>query len=165
MNKLFLLLFFVLFPHICFGENSHWVNENGEEVSDEEVGEFLEKNMVDAFKQQAIEMQPVYENLRTCLPIESRYFHIIGIENSFCHFKYVDYDCVVPLNIAEEYAELGLKSVKEMINGNVNTEAPENIRIQEILSDENYCSYKMTWSVTMEDENGNEVPVEGMTFE
>lgn len=37
--------------------------------------------------------------------------------------------------------------------------------MQEILSNKEYCSYKMTWSVTMEDENGNEIPVEVMSVE
>ena len=165
MQKLFVILFFVLTPMTCFSEEIHWVNENGEAVSDKEVADFIFDNITEMFEEQAKEMQPVYENLKTCLPIQSQYFDILGIENDLCHFKYVDYDCLVPLNIAEEYANLGLKSVAEMMKGHINTESPENVRIQEILSDKDYCSYQMTWSVTMEDETGHEVPVEGVTFE
>ena len=164
MKTLFWSLFFILTPMICIGEETHWVNENGETVSGEDVADFIFDNTIKMFEEQAREMQPVYEKLKTCLPIQNQYFHIIGIENDLCHFKYVDYDCFVPLNIAEEYAELGLKSGTEMINGHVNTESRENIRIKEILSNKDYCSYNMTWSVTMEDENGNEVPVDGVTF-
>jgi len=163
MNRLF--LFFVLLPNICFAENSHWINEKGEEVSDEQVADFISNNIMEGATEQAKEMQPVYESMKTCTPAESQYLQVFGIENNLCHFKYVDYNCLVPLNIAEEYADLGLKSVQEIFNGNLNTQSEESIKIQEILSDKDYCSYKMTWTVTMEDEDGNEVPVEGLIIE
>ena len=164
MSKLYLFLF-ILFPQICLGADTVWVNENGNTVSDEEVEDFMESTISDEAKKMATEMEPVYENMKNCSPAESKYLHILGKENELCHFKYVDYDCLVPSDIAEEYAELGLKSVQEMLKGNISTESPEAKRMQEILSDEKYCSYEMTWSVTMEDENGNEVSVEGLTIE
>ena len=37
MKMLFASLFFVLIPMTCFGEETQWVNENGEAVSGEEV--------------------------------------------------------------------------------------------------------------------------------
>lgn len=164
MSKWFLFLF-ILFPQICLGADSSWVDENGNPVSDEEVADFMKTTISSEAKKMAAEMQPVYENMKNCALAESEYLHILGKENELCHFKYVDYDCLVPLDIAEEYAELGLKSVQGLAKGNISTESPEARRMQEILSDEDYCSYEMTWTVTMEDEDGNEVPVEGVIIE
>ena len=164
MSKLILFLF-ILFPQICLGAETGWVDENGNVTSDKEVADFMEANISNEAKKIAAEMQPVYENMKNCASAESEYLHILGKENELCHFKYVDYDCFVPFDIAEEYAELGLKSMQEMAKGNISTESPEAKRMQEILSNKEYCSYNMTWSVTMEDENGNEIPVEVMSVE
>ena len=164
MSKLFLFLF-MLFPQICLGVDSFWVDENGNAVSNEEVADFMKANISNEVKKMAAEMQAVYEKMKDCSPAESEYLNILGKENELCHFKYVDYDCLVPFDIAEEYADLGLKSAQEMAKGEISTESSEAIRMQEILSNKDYCSYGMTWTVTMEDEDGNEVPVKGVPIE
>lgn len=164
MSKLFLFIF-ILLPQVCLSADLVWVDEKGKAVSDKEVADFIASNINDEAKKMAIEIQPVYENMKNCSPAKSEYLHILGKENELCHFKYVDYDCFVPLNIAEEYAELGIKSVQAMLEGHVSTESPEAKRMQEILSNNDYCSYEMTWTATMKDADGNEVPVEGVFIE
>ena len=164
MSRLSLFLF-ALLPQICLGADMVWVDENNNTVSDKEVADFMGANINSKVKKIAMEMQTVYESMKSCSSAESEDFHVLGKENELCHFKYVDYDCLVPLDIAKEYAELGLKSVQEMARGNISTKSYEAKRMQEILSNKDYCSYQMTWTITMEDENGNEIPVEGVTIE
>ena len=165
MKKTFLILFFILLPHICFGENFHWTDENGNIAPDEEVANLIGNSFMDGLKEQAKENLPIYNKLKTCLPANGKYFQIIGKENNLCHFKVVDYDCLIPLNIAKEYAELGITSIQEILKGNFSTKSAEAVKMNEILSNADYCSYKMNFSVTMYDENGNEVPVKGIIIE
>ena len=165
MNKFILLALTMFIPSVCWGEDAHWVDENGNEVSDEKVADFMNDSFTDMIKQQAQENLPIFEKLTTCSPAQGQYMQVIGQENNLCHFKFVDYDCLFPQEIAKEYAELGIKASQEMLKGKFSTETPENTRMNEILSNEDYCSYKMTWTVTMEDEDGNEVPVEGVIIE
>lgn len=159
------VMLIMLVPSFCFGEDFHWVDEKGNEVSDEKVTEFVDNIFTDSINKQAEENIPILNKLKTCKPIEGQHMQVIGKESDLCHFKYADYDCHFPQEIAKEYAELGIKVCQEILKGNFNTEATENVRMNEILSNENYCSSETTWTVTMEDEDGNEVPMEGITIE
>lgn len=162
---MYLFILLVLLPSICCGETIDGKDQKNSQVSDDIVEYFVDNTIDGEIVAMGKELQTVSEKLKTCSPTKSQYYQIFGMENDLCHFKFADYDCLVPVNIAEEYADLGLKSAQLMIKGEVNTQSPENLRIQEILSDKDYCSYKMTWTVTMEDEDGNEVPVEGLIIE
>jgi len=164
LKKTVFLLFLMFLPYNSFGNDRAWVNENGEPVSDEEVAEFIFDNAAEEAKRQALELEAVYEGMNTCMEAHSQYLEIFGFEGNLCHFKYSDYDCFVPQNVAAEYAELGLMVAEDMAKGIISTETKEAKRMQEILSDKRYCTYEMTWSVTMEDENGQEVPAEGIIF-
>ena len=165
MNKLFLSAFILMFSSVCFAENFHWVDESGNEVSDQEVADFIGNNFMNSAKEQAKENLPIYEKLKNCLPAKGNYIQVLGLKDSLCHFKFVDYDCYFPQEVAQKYAELGIKSAYEILNGIFSTETDEAVKMEQIISNKDYCSYNMTWSVTMEDENGNEVPVEGIIIE
>ena len=165
MSKLFFGAFMLMFASVCLAENVHWVDEKGNEVSGEKVADFISNNFMDGAKEQAKAYLPIYEKLKNCLPVKGEYIQIFGQENGLCHFKFVDYDCHFPQDVAQEYAELGIKSANEILKGNFSTEADEVVKMKQILSDKKYCSYNMTWTVTMEDEDGNEVPAEGMIME
>jgi len=165
MKKFITCLFLMLVPSVCFSQGEHWVNENGEEVSDEEVGNFVFDNLSDTLKQAAAEMEIIYESMNTCMPGKSEYLEIFGFEGNLCHFRYADYDCYVPQDVAAEYSELGLKLAKDLSYGIISTESPENARMQKILSDTKYCSYASTWTITTEDENGHEIPFSGVQIE
>ena len=165
MKKAFFILFFALLPNLCLGENFHWINEDGNVVPDEEVANLIGNNIMDGLKEQATEYLPIYHKLKSCLPVKGKYIQIIGLENDLCHFKFVDYNCHMPLNIAKEYAELGITSIQEILKGNFSTRSAEAVKMNEILSNHDYCSSKTSWTVTIEDEDGNEVPVEGIIIE
>lgn len=149
----FLVLILMLVPQICLSLD--WRDENGNPVSDEVVTQAWGDVIMEEAKKVARKMEPVYENLKTCLPIQNEYFQIFGTENGLCHFKYGGYDCLVPQKIAAELADLGLFGVREALNGNWSTRSSEAVNFQEILSDKAYCSYKMELMVV--DENGNEI--------
>ena len=165
MKNLCLFLFVALSPHVCLGENFHWMDEKGQEVSDQEVADSFAQSIMDVATEIARKMQPVYKNLMTCLPIEEQEFQVVGMENDLCHFKYVNYDCFVPLNIAEEYAKLGLSSVQEVLKGNLSTQSPESSGMQEILSNKDYCSYNEEYSVAVEYDDSNLVKVKDLIME
>lgn len=150
-----------LAPQVCLGQG--WRDEKGNPVPDEVVTQALSDSIMEGARKVAEEMEPVYENLKICRPIQNDYFQIFGMENDLCHFKYGGYDCLVPREIAAEYADLGLSGVREVFKGNLSTQSPEATRAQDILADKAYCSYKMEYDVMVVDENGNEV--EGVVIE
>lgn len=140
MKKMFLFLFLLLMPNLCYSEETYMADEQNTEVSYDETSEAVESAISYEFLMMAKKMTPAYENLKRCKPTINEYIQIEGIKNELCHFKYVNYDCVVPMGVAKEYGELGLRFMRKFFNGNYGVDTPENARIQKILSDPNYCT-------------------------
>ena len=78
MNKLFLSAFILMFSSVCFAENFHWVDENGNEVSDQEVADFIGNNFMDSAKEQAKEICPYMRNLKIVCPQKVIIFRFSG---------------------------------------------------------------------------------------
>lgn len=166
MRKLFIFAFFILLPQVCLGESSQWVDENGQEVPAEQVADWINNMVIDGAMDWAKKAEHVYESMKTCSPAESEAFQVYGVENELCHFNYGGYDCFVPLEVAREYADLALVSVRKFITGGgFSTENPETKTIEAILHNNDYCTYSASVELTMEDEDGNEITFERIVIE
>ena len=139
MKKLFLFVFLLLMPNLCYSEEVSAVDEQNTEVSDAENTNAIEAAISYEFLMMAKKMTPAYENLKSCKPIINEYIEIYGIKNELCHFKYVNYECQLPMTVAKEYAELSLRFLQSFFNKNYGSDSLENLRLQRILSDPNYC--------------------------
>ena len=79
-------------------------------------------DMMEDVANQANQMISVWENLYTCTPINDGLLEIYGYSNNLCHFKYVDYDCNVPSDVAKRYALNNINMYKKIIeNANFST--------------------------------------------
>ena len=158
---LYLLILIASSTLIIYANNSYWTDSNGNYVSDEEVAEQLGNSIMDGATEIAKQMLPVYEKLKTCSEASNEYFTIYGLENNKCHFKYVNYDCYLPMNITARYAQESIKGVREVFNGNLSTNSSNAQYIDSILKNEEYCSQGgMEFEVV--DENNQQIE---FTFE
>lgn len=181
--KRFLLLFFVMIPQVCFGVDylvpaalgpaitsvpgkvDRKVVQRSESDStshvNREVGKYNSRSGEDVvtsllkkqIKEHVSAMQSVYEKLKTCTVAQSQYLQILGMENDLCHIKYVDFDCFIPLDVAQDFAELGIESAERMFEDRVPFRSEADIEMQEILTNENYCSNKVLENLAVENEN------------
>lgn len=89
----------------------------------------------------ARKMLPTYRSLSTCTPAENEYFKVYGKFGDKCHFKYVNYDCYVPMSVAQQVSKNSVKGAQDAINGTFSTRAitPEAKYNESILNNRNYC--------------------------
>ena len=109
--------------------------------ANQEMVKALSQAVMKQVTQMAIQMRPVYEKLKTCTPAENNYIAVYGLEEDLCHFKYVNYDCYVPLDIAEKYATSSLQSLDEILNSDT-MPSKESINAryaEEVLFNKTYC--------------------------
>ena len=166
MKKILCTLILLVCSTLIISANtSYWTDSNGNYVSDEEVAEQLGNSIMDGATEIAKQMLPVYEKLKTCSEASNEHFTIYGLENNKCHFKYVNYDCYLPMNITARYVQESIKGVKEIFNGNLSTSSSETQYIDSILKNQEYCSQgKMEVEFEFEVVDENNQPIE-FTFE
>lgn len=145
MKKLFIGLFFLLIPQISFSEDGYWINnadENmNEVVSDETASEEPTQDAVsEEVKQKALDLEISFESLNSCMKTKNKYIHIYGFRGLLCHFRYEQHDCRVSQDLAAKFSQWGLKVTEDMLNGELTDESPEAKKIEEFLSNRQYCS-------------------------
>lgn len=105
--------------------------------------EFLPGISDEALINNAKLMIPVFQKLYTCTPATTQYFKIYGLNNGYCRFKPVGYNCRVPMNATKKYSSSAIKGAREVINGNFSTEpdTPESRFIEYVHK--TYCTTTM----------------------
>lgn len=135
-----------------------WSDEKASVLPDEDVADAFADEFIKGAQEVALSLKPVYEKMQTCQEAESDYLKVFGMQDNLCHFRYTDFDCLVPLETAKEFADLGLKGIEEVFKGNLSTQPTETNSVHNILSNKDYCTLEMpepSFSVT--DENGYEI--------
>ncbi len=157
MKKSLLLIMCALMLGSSVLANGQWRDENGNPVSDKEVTDALSQGIMQGVTDMAKKIRPGYSKLMTCSPvsIDEAGFRVYGMSGNNCHFKYCQYDCVLPMDITRKYAEASLKGVEDALNGNFSTTAktPHAKYVQSVLENPSYCKNTgLQWTIEYENE-------------
>ena len=141
MKKFLLIIFLITISGSYLFAEEHKLSENVQPVSDKDIGKEMSEAMLKDMTEKAQKTENAYYNLKSCIPIKTDWLEIYGTENNRCRFKYVNYNCNLPMDVAKKYAEFSLK-ILNTENGTFNqvTDTPETKFINGILNDKNYCS-------------------------
>lgn len=135
-----------------------WGVEKGSGLPGKDVADAFADELITGAREVALSLKPVYEKMQTCQEAESDYLKVFGMQDNLCHFRYAYFDCLVHLETAKEFADLGLKGIEEVFKGNLSTQSTETNSVHNILSNKDYCTLETpepSFSIT--DENGYEI--------
>lgn len=88
-----------------------------------------------------------YKNIQTCTPIESSETNtkasrkIFGMEENKCHFMTNNFDCRLPMNIAEKFSQAGARVYQDYSDYGMITSTTADMKYieNEVLYNNRYC--------------------------
>lgn len=132
-----ILLFLIL--SLFLSLSCYVLAENREQHSSADIEEAWDSIIKVGAADSARVLLPVYQKLLTCTSANTQDFVIYGKELNKCHFKYVNYDCMMPMDVTRKYAQASIKVSREAIAGNFDMSSEDVLFVNSLLENQSFC--------------------------